>query len=363
MSTVPAELSDLALESSPWPTVRADGTVTETPVWPLPESCRSCPSRPCRHHAHTAPAADVCIRNVNIVQLRTTNQPICIPGAITTEHWRMLPRKRKKALSGYVLTLEDVQSWVDRIDDIVTQYHKTVDAGVSDTLGMFHDVHTTFAALIRHTEAWISEQPGSTQDQQLEALTPSELNIVKTVQLLRARIALMPLVANPEAAKFGTKRRVPIYRACHRILYILSPLAAKKNIRLCLTGQSYNEPDCFDSFDTIPLVLIDNAIKYSLPGQSVDITINDGPGFGQVTVAVSSLSPTISGPERRRIFEKGQRGRSAAQLTPSGVGLGLYLGETVAEAHDTTIQHHAEDREFAKDRIDYSYNTFQVVVG
>ena len=197
----------------------------------------------------------------------------------------------------------------------------------------------------------------------METLTPSELNVVKTVHLLRARMALMPLVANPEAARFGRKWGVPVYRACHRIVYILTSLATKKRVDLRLRGSSYNTPDCYDSFETIPLVLIDNAIKYSLPDQHVDIAINDGPGHGQVTIEVSSLSPTIEERDRRRVFEKGCRGTVAKQLTAKGAGLGLYLGQAVANAHDTTIRHGCEDRQFSKDGVDYSYNTFSVVLG
>ena len=277
--------------------------------------------------------------------------------------WRTLPRKLKKALKERVVSLENVSTWFERVDRLSSEYSTAVDNRVAETLGMFHDVQTTFSALIRSTETWVSEQPGATRDKQLEALRPVELTIVKTVELLQARIALMPLVANPAAASFGKKRRTPVYRACDRIIRILSPTAAMKGTRLQLAGKSFNDPDCYDSFDTIPLVLLDNAIKYTLSGQPVEITINDGPGFGVVTVEISSVSPTIADGDQARIFEKGYRGNLADKLTVRGAGLGLYLGQTVARAHGTTIRHSSNKSGFSKDGIEYSENNFRVILG
>ena len=265
MPTLPTDLVDTALDSSPWPLVLADGSLTSGRRRWLPKRCATCPGRPCRQHDHAEAVAGTCVRNLDIFQFRAAGQSLCVPGAITIARWRTLPRKLKKALKERVASLEDVSTWFERVDRLSSQYGAAVDKRVAEVLGMFHDVQTTFSALIRSTEAWVSEQPGSTRDKQLEALKPVELTIVKTVELLQARIALMPLVANPAAASFGKKRRTPIYRTCDRIVRILSPNAATKNIRLHLAGQSFNDPDCFDSFDTIPLVLLDNAIKYSLP--------------------------------------------------------------------------------------------------
>ena len=228
---------------------------------------------------------------------------------------------------------------------------------------MFHDVLPTLSALIRNTEEWVLKKPGASRDEQLRALSPIELTVVKTVELLQARIALMPLVANPEAASFGRKRRTPIYRACDRLIRILSPEAAKRHIRLELRGRSFNEPDCYDSIDTIPLVLLDNAIKYSLSRQPIDIAINDGPGGGQVTLEVTSISPMIAAVDRARMFDKGYRGTFGAKVASRGTGLGLYLAQTVARAHGTGIQHRGKESTFGKDGIEYAENTFCVIFG
>ena len=277
MATFPTELVKAALDSSPWPLVRPDGSLAGGPGRWLPKRCSTCPGRPCRHHDEVEATTGTCVRNLDIVQFRVADQAFCVPGAITKTRWRSLPRKLKKATEGRVVSVDDVQTWCRRVDELATQFDAAVDQGVDEALGMFHDVLTTLSALIRTTEEWVLKQPGASRDDQLAALRPIELTVVKTVDLLQARIALMPLVANPAAASFGRKRRTPIYRACDRLVRILSPEAAKRSIGLELRGRSFNEPDCYNSLETIPLVLLDNAIKYSLSRQPIDIAINDGP--------------------------------------------------------------------------------------
>ena len=286
-----------------------------------------------------------------------------MPGAMTKTRWGTLSRKLKKALKDRVVALEDMDTWVERVSHLGSQYGAAVDERVDETLGMFHDIQTTLSALIRNTERWVLEQPGDTRDDKLQRLTRVGLTMVKTVELLNERIGLMPLVANPAAASYGRKRNIPIYRACDRIVRILSPDAAAKGIDLQLKGESFNQPECYDSFGTIPLVLLDNAIKYGLSGQPIDITINDGPRRGEVTVEVSSVSPWIAAEDRPRIFEKGYRGNLAEKLAARGAGLGLYLAQTVATAHGTTIQHRWRNAAFAKDSVQYSQNTFGVTIG
>lgn len=363
VATPSAAVVEVALDSSPWPLVRSDGSLKDGAVRSLPRRCITCHARPCRQHDHSKAATGTCFRHLPIFQFRAAGQPLCIPGAITKPQWHTLPRKRKKALKERVVSLEDVQAWVERVGHLPSQFNAAVDERVDETLGMFHDIQTTLSALIRSTETWLAKQPGDTRTEKMDALTPVELTIVKTVDLLSERIRLMPLVVNPAAASFGRKRKIPIYKACDRIVRILSPSASMKGIQLHLTGQSFNEPECYDSFGTIPLVLLDNAMKYSLSGQSVQMTINDGPRPGAVTVEVSCMSPKLTSKDRAQIFEKGYRGNVAEKLAARGAGLGLYLGQTVARAHATTIQHSSTDRGFAKDGIQYAENTFRVIFG
>jgi two-component system, OmpR family, sensor histidine kinase KdpD len=82
--------------------------------------------------------------------------------------------------------------------------------------------------------------------------------------------------------------------------------------------------------------LLDNALKYSLPGRPVIVEVLDG--SGTITVAVTDHGEGIPGPEQSRIFERMYRSPSVESRIP-GSGLGLSIALNIARAHhgDLTV--------------------------
>lgn len=84
--------------------------------------------------------------------------------------------------------------------------------------------------------------------------------------------------------------------------------------------------------------LVDNAIKYSLPGSVIHIRaklLQDGP-----CLEISNQGFPISVEDREKIFQRGFRTNRAQALIPHGTGLGLWLVRKIVEAHDATIRCH-----------------------
>lgn len=82
--------------------------------------------------------------------------------------------------------------------------------------------------------------------------------------------------------------------------------------------------------------LLDNALKYSLPGSPVAIEAIEG--GGAITVAVTNHGEGIPGPEQRRIFDRLYRSPSVERRIP-GSGLGLNIALNIGRAHhgDLTV--------------------------
>jgi signal transduction histidine kinase len=80
--------------------------------------------------------------------------------------------------------------------------------------------------------------------------------------------------------------------------------------------------------------LLDNAVKYSPEGQSVEVratAVN-----GKVVVDVTDRGAGIAPADQRLIFEK--FGRVSGTSTKPGSGLGLYIARAIAEAHGGALE-------------------------
>jgi light-regulated signal transduction histidine kinase (bacteriophytochrome) len=180
--------------------------------------------------------------------------------------------------------------------------------------------------------------------------------LINATRLLDARLKRLPLLANPAAAAIGQRRVSDIFSRVDFLRRVLRPVATERSVRLDLSGLSYNRPTVFDSFDTVPSVLLENAIKYSLPSGIVTIVVRD---VGDaVSVSVTSSSPYIPPRERETMFQRGVRGVVAAQVAQTGSGLGLYMAYSVAEAHGFQIVHTSDDANVDVNGVRYCSNTF-----
>jgi two-component system phosphate regulon sensor histidine kinase PhoR len=87
--------------------------------------------------------------------------------------------------------------------------------------------------------------------------------------------------------------------------------------------------------------LVDNALKYAPDGKRVVIGVEQQ--SGQLSIRVSDQGPGIAPEDRKRIFDRFVRGRSAAGKQARGSGIGLALVKHIAEAHGGNVR--VEDAE------------------
>jgi len=75
--------------------------------------------------------------------------------------------------------------------------------------------------------------------------------------------------------------------------------------------------------------IIDNALKFTEPGQPVRITVE---ATGDASIVVDDGGPGVAAGERERVFDPFYRG-AEARAGRSGLGLGLPILRQVARAH------------------------------
>ncbi len=134
-----------------------------------------------------------------------------------------------------------------------------------------------------------------------------------------------------------------VYRVFHRMVRLFEEEATRRRLRINIRGQSQATPRLFDSFETLPLVLIDNAIKYGTANTDVIVTVFDLQISGGCSVSVESSGDVVQPEHRERIFERRFRTPGARRTASSGSGLGLYVGQIVAKANRCEIVYEARD--------------------
>jgi signal transduction histidine kinase len=100
--------------------------------------------------------------------------------------------------------------------------------------------------------------------------------------------------------------------------------------------------------------LIENAILHNIPNGRIDLATHTTADRAVLTIANSG--PAIPAGEVARLFRPFQRLRSRPDRAAHGVGLGLAIVETIADAHNATI--HAEPRTGGGLRIDIGFPQF-----
>jgi len=83
-------------------------------------------------------------------------------------------------------------------------------------------------------------------------------------------------------------------------------------------------------------ILLDNALKYSPAGGTIEVAGNGGDGGKTVSFIVADCGPGIPSDELNRVFERFYRGRSAGRVR--GTGLGLSIAHELVRLMNGTIE-------------------------
>ena len=135
---------------------------------------------------------------------------------------------------------------------------------------------------------------------------------------------------------------IPLDKQMVSVEWLLSNLAQRAEalarerdtaLQTTLSGEGRLECDA-QSIEQAVLVLVDNAAKYGMPGES--ITLSSSTRQDELLIEVADQGPGIPPDEQPQIFERFYRGESLPK--ERGSGLGLAIAKSIAEAHDGSVE-------------------------
>jgi len=151
--------------------------------------------------------------------------------------------------------------------------------------------------------------------------------VIATQTMLSIRIDLLDYLSSQTI--LSELEYIEVFRKVDKVVRCFRPKAKARRINLELRGPSFAATYGPAIFELIPYAIVDNAVKYS-PNRS-DIIIQVEDRNDEILVRIVSLGPLIEPSESEKIFERGYRGVRAAELIPSGTGIGLYTAKELLQ--------------------------------
>ena len=99
--------------------------------------------------------------------------------------------------------------------------------------------------------------------------------------------------------------------------------------------------------------LLDNAVKFTVPGGGVAISARPNPGGGSCTIEISDTGIGIDPALHQRVFERFFQADSGGTRAYGGMGVGLALVKVLTEAHGASVTLESTPGEGTKVRLDW----------
>lgn len=155
---------------------------------------------------------------------------------------------------------------------------------------------------------------------------------------LNALVADLLQLSQIESGEYRWRREtVDVAELARRSTELVAPLARRKQITLRGPDQTTGIEITADpeKLTEVLLNLLDNALKYTEDGGTVEVTVESGGGMAVIRVSDTGLG--IPPADLERIFERFYRVDRARSRALGGTGLGLSIVKHIVDAHGGTV--------------------------
>jgi signal transduction histidine kinase len=132
------------------------------------------------------------------------------------------------------------------------------------------------------------------------------------------------------------REAVDLATALHEAAEAMQPLASLRNMRIAAEAQEGSRAIAGrDGVRQILVNLLDNAVKYGPPGQTIEVRARRDQR--QVTISVDDEGPGVPESERRRIFEPYRRLARDVEARHPGTGIGMAVVADLVALFEGTV--------------------------
>jgi K+-sensing histidine kinase KdpD len=303
---------------------------------------KKCDERDCLWHLKNKESLSeyVCSKGFNALLFKVGELKVILNGLIY-ENNTQIDKARKNSRKEWIVNRSAVLIFCNKIEEVQRRLLERTSETTLQNFAMFHDFKTSMNIIFSCTQDIINELPGDTFEEKLEQSDRPFRDLFNALELISSQLGMIDVILNPASISFGNKHEINIYKLFYKIKLLFEHLAKQKNgisIELInVDGLYIRNSLCYESIEFIPLILIDNALKYSSPGSTIKIELIQF--YNKVKVKVKSIGPFVSEENREKIFEKFFRDRSAIEFCREGIGIGLWIAQEILKTHGSKMSY------------------------
>ena len=178
--------------------------------------------------------------------------------------------------------------------------------------------------------------------------------------VLSVLIEIVTYRLNPNYFRSTDKDLRNIHGKFHKSFLSFKRRLKEKSLSYKLNSEVRCLVKLYPIIDTLPYLLIDNAIKYSHKDGHITTDIID---LGEnIQIIVENFGPEIYEDERELIFNKDFRGRNAIEVNPVGNGLGLNIVKGICDLHNGTVKVVQGSKSYTLNEINYKLFRIEITI-
>lgn len=219
-----------------------------------------------------------------------------------------------------------------------------------------HEIKNLDAQIKEHCETIFTDYNLDDSENTLSAEDATQLyDVLRTIyicsSIIHSRYAFFNYEKGSESIAKESRFPISVYKKFDKMRKVFTNYKSK-NVQIYITGNSFASIKGNGTFEMIPLLIIENAVKYSMSNRYITIDFKDDCDY--TIVEISSLTPYCDETEITHIFEKGYRGKNAKKIE-KGNGLGLYFVKTLCDNFGIELSATSNKSAIRKhDNIDYA---------
>jgi hypothetical protein len=248
-----------------------------------------------------------------------------------------VPKGRKEVRTDWVVDRQAISLFISKLRSIEDYLNEKINQGIEENFSMFHDFKTSMSIFYNCTQDIINGLAGNSFEEKLKNSNNSYQNLYNSLDLITSQLGMIDVIINPRSIEFGNKRTINLYRLFEKIKILFGHIATKKrDVSINLTAEGWiKDCHCYESIEFLPLILLDNALKYSVPDSDVEIKLEQH--HGTVKVIVKNIGPVVKDENKEKIFQKFFRDEAGATFAREGIGMGLWIAQQILQAHQSKL--------------------------